>query len=392
MTVWHMLVLDDDPGVGKRIRRVACGCGITVETPTAAAAFRSHFATQTPDAVVLDVQTEDEDGVEQLRFLSAAGYTGPILLLSGFGERRLQTARRVGEGLGLTVVATLLKPLRVEQLRAVLETLRPSGAWLPPPDALRQAIGEGELTLHLQPIVAARSGRPIMAEALARWTRPQRGPVLPARFVAVAEADPQLADALTLWAIEAAGRHQRELAARGLDLMIAVNVSAVNLRDLDFPNRVQAALRRAGAEPARMALELTETAAIQDPLRTADILLRLRTMGFELALDDFGTGYASLKVLKQMPFSGLKIDQSFVADLLTSPGSQAMVKAMVDIARNMTLQTVAEGVETEAIAAALEAMGVGALQGYHIGRPMPVEALIAWLAERPCLEERGPPP
>lgn len=378
-----MLVLDDEPSIGRLIRRVASSHGITTEAPTTAAAFRARFAVKTPDVVMLDLQIGDEDGVEQLRFLSAARFTGPILLLSGLDERLLQTARRVGEGLGLAVVAALTKPLRVEVLRGVLDGLRPAALWVPSPEELGRAVAAGELKLHLQPIVEAHTRRPIKAETLARWSHPQRGPVPPDRFVPVAEAHPELADALTLWAIEAAGRHQRELTARGFPLTIAVNVSAVNLRDLAFPDRVHEAVRRAGVEPSRLTLELTETAAFQEPVRTADVLLRLRIKGFELALDDFGTGYSSLKVLKQMPISALKIDQSFIADLLTSGDSAAIVRAMIDIARHMELHTVAEGVESEAVATALAGMGVQSLQGYHIGRPMPVEDLIAWLLAVP---------
>ncbi|MFC7540960.1 EAL domain-containing protein [Siccirubricoccus deserti] len=142
---------------------------------------------------------------------------------------------------------------------------------------------------------------------------------------------------------------------------------------------MQEAVRRGGAEPSRLTLELTETAAFQDPVRTADILLRLRIKGFELALDDFGTGYSSLKVLKQMPFSALKIDRSFIADLPTSRDSAVIVGAVIDIARHMELQTVAEGVETEEVAVALARMHIGALQGYHTGRPMPLEELAVWL-------------
>jgi EAL domain-containing protein (putative c-di-GMP-specific phosphodiesterase class I)/ActR/RegA family two-component response regulator len=377
----RVLTLDDEPGIGRLIRRVAGGLGMACEATTTVAEFRARFQAAPPDAVALDLHLgEGEDGVEQLRFLSAERYAGPILLLSGLDQRLLEAARRVGQGFGLTVAAALAKPVRVEALRASLEGLRSLAVWTPSAAELRQAIEAGELSLHLQPIVEARSRRPIRAEALARWTHPGRGPMPPDRFIPVAEADPELADALTLWAIGEAARCQRELAARGFDLPIAVNVSALNLRDLRFPDRVHETARRAGMAPSRLVLELTETAAFADPLRATDILLRLRIKGFELALDDFGTGYSSLKALQRMPFSALKIDRPFVADLITSRDSAAIVAAIVDLARHMELRTVAEGVETEAVAGALAGLGVGALQGHHIGRPMPAEALTARLS------------
>jgi EAL domain-containing protein (putative c-di-GMP-specific phosphodiesterase class I) len=204
--------------------------------------------------------------------------------------------------------------------------------------------------------------------------------VAPDRFVPVAEGNPELSDTLTFWAIEQAAQCQRALMVSGLDLQIAVNVSAVNLRDLQFPDLALEVVRRAGAKASRIVLELTETATFQDPRRTADVLRRLRAMGFEPALDDFGTGYSTLKVLKQMPFSALKIDRCFIADLLVSRDSAAIVQATIDMARHMELRTVAEGIETEEIAAALCAMGIDALQGYHIGHPMPAERLIAQFA------------
>jgi EAL domain-containing protein (putative c-di-GMP-specific phosphodiesterase class I) len=375
----RILVLDDEPGIATLIRRVAERFKMAVETPATPVAFRSHFATEPPDAVVLDLQLGDDDGVEQLRFLSAVGYRGPILLMSGLDERLLQAAQRVGEGLGLAMAGALTKPARVEALRSALALLRSAVEWAPSHQELARALEAGELALHLQPIVDSTSRQPLKVEALARWRHPERGPVPPARFIPVAEADPGLADALTLWAVEEASRQQRELAARGFDLPVAVNVSAVNLRDLGFPDRVQEAVRRGGTKSSRITLELTETAAFQDAQRTADILLRLRIKGFELALDDFGAGYSSLKLLKQMPFSTLKVDRSFTADLPASRDSMAIVRAVVDIARHMELQTVAEGVETEAIATALAELGVGSLQGYHTGRPMPAEELVARL-------------
>jgi len=296
-------------------------------------------------------------------------------------ELAREAARRrpgLGEGLGLKIAAALTKPIRMDALRSVLEGLRPRAAWAPSPAELRRAVEAGELALHLQPIVEAHSRRLVKAEALARWSHPERGMVMPDRFIPVAEGDPELADALTLWAVGEAARCQRELTARGLDLAVAVNISGVNLRDPRFADRVHEAARRAGAPPSRLILELTETAAFQDATNPAeDVLLRLRTKGFELALDDFGTGYSSLKVLKQMPFSALKIDRSFVADLLASRDSAAIVGAIVDLARHMGLQTVAEGVETEEVAAALTRLGTSALQGYLIGRPMPVADLAA---------------
>jgi EAL domain-containing protein (putative c-di-GMP-specific phosphodiesterase class I)/DNA-binding CsgD family transcriptional regulator len=371
----RILALDDEPGIGKLIGRVASGLGMTVEAPATASEFRSLFLESRPDAVILDLQLGEDDGIEQLRFLSTTGYGGPILLLSGLDERLVQTAQRVGQGLGLAVAAALTKPIRAHTLREALELLRPTAAWTPSHEDLRRAIEARELTLHLQPIVDATSRRLIKAEALGRWHHSGHGLVPPGVFVPVAESNPELADALTLWAVEEAGRCLQQLGVQGLDLPIAVNISGVNLRDLRFPDRVGEALRRTSTEPSRITLELTETAVFQDAQHATDVLLRLRLKGFELALDDFGTGYSSLRLLRQMPFSALKIDRSFVSDVLIARDAASMVGGIADLARRMGLQSIAEGVETEETAAALADLGADALQGYLFGKPVAVEEL-----------------
>jgi EAL domain-containing protein (putative c-di-GMP-specific phosphodiesterase class I)/CheY-like chemotaxis protein len=375
----HLLALDDEAAIGQLLGRIAAGIGVTVQPTTTAASFRAEFQAAVPDAIVLDLHIGDDDGIEQLRFLSAARYQKPVLLLSGLDKRLLDTARRVGESLGINIVGALTKPLRAAELREALNRLLPVEAWTPSAEALLHAIQAGELVLHFQPIVAAGSRRPIKAEALVRWPHPERGLVPPDCFIPVAENAPNLIEALTLWAIGEAGRRQHTLAARGLDLPVAVNISGRNLHDVRFPDRVQAIVQEAGATPSQLILELTETAAFQDPMRTADILVRLRIKGFELAIDDFGTGYSSLKVLKQLPVSILKIDRSFTVDMLTSPDSAAIARAIIDLARDMGLQSVAEGVETEAVAGMLQDLGVDALQGYFISRPLPIEAYAEWL-------------
>ena len=161
---------------------------------------------------------------------------------------------------------------------------------------------------------------------------------------------------------------------------LAVNISAGNLHDLTLPDRLEQRLR-AGAMPARhLCLEITESVAFKNAARTMDVLSRVRLKGMQLSLDDFGTGYSSLKMLRQMPFTEIKIDQSFVADATTSRDSRAIVKSIIDLAANMDMACVAEGVETEDTAALLEQLGVRDLQGYLIARPMPLAAVPAWLA------------
>jgi DNA-binding NarL/FixJ family response regulator len=161
---------------------------------------------------------------------------------------------------------------------------------------------------------------------------------------------------------------------------ITVNVSTLNLHDITLPDRLARRLAAAGMPAEKLCLEITETAASRDTARMMDILTRARLKGIQLAIDDFGTGYSSLKALRQLPFSVIKIDRSFVSDMTTSADSRAIVKSIIGLAANMNMSTIAEGVETEETAELLEQMDVDALQGYLIARPMPVEAIASWRA------------
>jgi EAL domain-containing protein (putative c-di-GMP-specific phosphodiesterase class I) len=184
---------------------------------------------------------------------------------------------------------------------------------------------------------------------------------------------------LTDWVIGAAVRAWKHLLDLGVSTPIAVNVSPLNLHDLAFPDRIAKKMAAAGMPAEHLCLEITETAASSDPARMMDVLTRVRLKGMRLAIDDFGTGYSSLKALRQLPFSEIKIDQSFVADMTTSSDSRAIVKAIVDLAHNMEMAAVAEGVDSEMKARMLEEMHVDALQGFLIARSMPVEQLPMWL-------------
>ena len=196
----------------------------------------------------------------------------------------------------------------------------------------------------------------------------------------MAESDTTVIDALTDWIVNAAVDAYQVLAELGVSVPIAVNMSTLNLHDLTVPDRLEQRLR-AGDMPAKhLCLEITESAAFKDAAMTMDILSRMRLKGMQLSIDDFGTGYSSLKMLRQMPFSEIKIDQSFVGDATTSRDSRAIVKSIMDLAANMEMGCVAEGVETEETAELLERLGSCDMQGYLIAAPMPVEAIPAWLA------------
>jgi EAL domain-containing protein (putative c-di-GMP-specific phosphodiesterase class I) len=375
----RVLVFDDDTAIGRLVVRIAATSGMEAVAVNDAKAFGQCLRTDPPQVVMLDLQLGDTDGVEQMRVLAEQQYTGALVLMSGYDVRVLATARAVGQSLGLKVETVLEKPLRVAEVERVLERLRSAGQ-SPSVDRLREAIAKDELTLEFQPVVTRNPKALKKLEALVRWDHPVAGRIPPGAFLPIAESDTATIDALTEWVVGAAVKAYQVLAGLGISVPLAVNISTQNLHDLKLPDQLDQCLR-AGCMPARhLCLEVTESAAFQDVARSMDILSRVRLKGMQLSIDDFGTGYSSLKMLRQMPFSEIKIDQSFVGDMTTSRDSRAIVKSIIDLAANMDMACVAEGVETEETADQLEQLGVGALQGYLIAPPMPVEAVADWLA------------
>ncbi len=374
-----LLVFDDDAAIGRLVVRVAKMAGLDAVSVSDAAAFEQQMQYETPNIVMLDLQLGATDGIEQLRGLAADRFTGSLVLMSGFDARVLNTANRVAQSLGLKIEATLEKPVQVAELEQLFSRLK-AAETIPSTDRLLEAIRDGELSLDFQPVVTRHPRTLKKLEALVRWDHPALGRLPPSDFLPGAEADTPVIDTVTEWVIGAFVEAYLILAELGIRVPIGVNISSQNLHDIALPDRFEQRLREAGIPAEHLCLEVTESAAFSDPLRAMDILTRIRLKGMQLSIDDFGIGYSSLKMLRQTPFSEMKIDQSFVHDMATSRDSRAIVKSIVDLAANMEMQSVAEGIETEETAALLESMNVGMLQGYLFARPMPVEAVPAWLA------------
>jgi len=234
--------------------------------------------------------------------------------------------------------------------------------------ALRHGIGNSELTLHYQPIVALDSSRPIGMEALVRWQRPGFGLVTPDAFIPIAE-ESNLITAIDCWVIKEACRQAALWPDQSLS--IAVNLSARDLLRDDVVNAMSAALQDTGIAPRRLVMELTETTLMSDSATISKNIARIHSLGVQIAIDDFGTGYSSLSYLRKLPAHTLKIDRSFVSVVDEDRVTQAIVRAMIDMARALDLEVVAEGVERESQADLLRDLGCVSAQGYLFGRPGP---------------------
>jgi diguanylate cyclase (GGDEF)-like protein/PAS domain S-box-containing protein len=238
-------------------------------------------------------------------------------------------------------------------------------------ESIRQGLANREFVLHFQPKVNMRSGKVIGAEALIRWQHPSRGLLAPAVFLPVIEEHP-LAVEVGEWVIDAALTQVAQWHAQGLDIPVSVNVGAEQLQQSNFVSRLQELLSaHPQVSPTHLELELLETSALQDIENVSSIIERCRQLGVHFALDDFGTGYSSLTYLKRLPARLLKIDQSFVRDMLDDPEDLAILEGVIGLARAFSRDVIAEGVETLAHGDLLLQLGCEQAQGYGIARPMP---------------------
>jgi diguanylate cyclase (GGDEF)-like protein/PAS domain S-box-containing protein len=244
---------------------------------------------------------------------------------------------------------------------------------------LRHALADEQFKLAYQPKVNMAEGRIIGAEALIRWTHPERGPVSPAIFIPIAERA-GLIGAIDDWVLEQACAQMAVWRGRGLDLpSISVNLSPAQFHDGRLKDKVKMALSRAGLVPAMLELEITETMMASDVDRAIEILGQLTAMGVKVSLDDFGTGYSSLAYLKLFPVSTLKIDRTFVDDLPEDTKDGAIIASVVALAENLGFAVIAEGVETMAQATFLATHGCPTMQGYLFSRPVDAEAFTGLL-------------
>ena len=371
----RLLVVDDQEDILDFVAEVAKSLDYAVLTASRAEDFCAQLHQFGPTLIVLDLQMPGTDGIELLRYLGRQSVTAPVLISSGMDSRVLSSAERFGRSVGLEIAGVLQKPLMLAELESVLERHRVIERAIEPAEFSR-AVDRGQLLLHYQPKLArtARGWRAAGVEALLRWQHPDLGLVYPDRFIPLAEAS-GLIGAATDWVLQEGIRQLGLWRAAGLALDLSVNMSPKLVKDLDFPDRLSDLLAAHGLSNPMLTLEITETAALEDPTRTMDILTRLRVKGFGLSLDDFGTGYSSLTQLYRLPFNELKVDKSLGMDLGKTREAETMVRSIVGLAHGLGLTVCAEGVETPRALDLLGEIDCDCAQGYYIGRPMAAEAI-----------------
>jgi EAL domain-containing protein (putative c-di-GMP-specific phosphodiesterase class I) len=243
-------------------------------------------------------------------------------------------------------------------------------------DGFEAALEQQRLHMVYQPKVSLRDGHLTRVEALVRWDDPELGPIEPSRFVPLAERH-GLIDDLTHWGLRTILRQWLDWCDEGIDTCVAFNISALSLEHLDFPDLVERMCRALDVPTDRIVLELTE-GATQPLIKLMDTLTRFRIKGIGLAIDDFGTGYSSLMQLRQLPFTEVKIDQAFVADVARSRDCRLIIQSITELAHGLGLTATAEGVETIDQLRLVRELGCDLVQGYLISPPMEPQALKAW--------------
>jgi diguanylate cyclase (GGDEF)-like protein len=243
---------------------------------------------------------------------------------------------------------------------------------------LRRAIDDGQLLLHYQPQATLADGRVRTVEALIRWQHPTDGLLYPGSFLPLAEQT-DVIDKLTRWVLRTALSEIRDLSAAGDPISVAVNVSARSIGRPALADEVIDTLAELNLPAERLIVEVTETALLSDPKRAAAVLARLAEAGVKISLDDFGQGQTSLGYLSALPLHELKIDRSFVGDMLDNAAHAAIVRSIIDLGHNLDLRVVGEGVETDETLASLHESGCDVAQGFLLARPMPVDDIAAWI-------------
>ena len=383
-----ILILDDDPFVLKLLSRMLGNLGYTsvVTRDNGRVALELvDSPDDAPNLILLDLNMPEMDGLEFVRHLVERHYTGSLILVSGEDERMQQAAEKLARAHKITVLGHLHNPATPEGLAELI------GKWTPPQqdkpraekkvygaDELRAAIANGDLVNYYQPKVWTATGRVMGVETLVRWCHPADGMVFPDQFIGVAEAH-GLIDDLTRVVLTGALAQARVWQDAGLTLIVAVNLSMDNLVSPDYTDWIVGLAAKAGVLPQTMELEVTESRLMEDLRIPLEILTRLRLKRFRLSIDDFGTGNSSLAQLRDLPFDELKIDQSFVRGAWNNEKLRAMFDSSLGLAKQLGMESVAEGVENRDDWDFVRDRGCDIAQGYFISKPMPAADLPGWI-------------
>jgi EAL domain-containing protein (putative c-di-GMP-specific phosphodiesterase class I) len=339
------------------------------------------------DIVISDLDMPGMDGMEFIRHLGESAIPVSLILASSLERKLLASIQTMTEAYGIRLLGVVEKPLTPTKLEMLIRLYKPAQAKPDRPraagpsftlDEIAAGLKNDEFAPFFQPKVELATGKVKGAEALARWHHPQHGIVAPYAFIKPLE-DNGLIDDLTWVMLRKAAGFCSIWRATGLDATMSVNLSLKSLSDVKIADRVTELVRNQNLEPRHMVLEVTESAATTDVGKALENLARLRMKGFGLSIDDYGTGYSSMQQLTRIAFTEIKIDQSFVTNAAKQESAKVILKSSLDMAKNLKITAVAEGIETQADWNLLRQLGCDLAQGYFIARPMEPGAYLDWV-------------
>jgi len=387
MSEARVFVIDDEPELVELLCDVVEMSGLSVQGFTNAGQFFEQVEKFVAESIlVLDLQMPDMDGIEVMRRLAVVDNAPALILVSGQDSGVLHAAEKLGRAHKLEIIASLGKPVKIEDFQRIIqqciltkdtksEMLLLDSELEINPEELYKAIRDNELLLHYQPQLDIKTESLFAVEALVRWQHPIFGMIYPDRFIPLAEQHGWM-DELTHWVIEETVQQEQVWQAQGLNIPVSVNISADNITSLTLPEQLAELLVDNRLDPTRITLEVTESMLMGELVTSLDILTRLRLKGIGLSIDDFGTGYSSLSQLHRVPFTELKIDRSFIFNLVDDPEARAIVKTCIILGHELNMKVVAEGVETSAHLEILKEMGCDRAQGYLFSKPVAAEEIL----------------
>ncbi|MBX9965845.1 MAG: EAL domain-containing response regulator [Burkholderiales bacterium] len=341
------------------------------------------------DLVICDLAMPEMDGMAFIRHLASVQPSPQLVIASSQPRSVLESVEHMARAYGVSMLGILEKPVSLESLSALLDRHcaarasmhRADGANQLTVDEVREGLSRVEFFPVFQPKVEVATGNLHGVEALARWRHPARGVLPPGVFLPIIE-EHGLVDQLTWIMLDQSAVMCREWLAGGLQLTVSVNLSLTSLTEADLAQRMNERVRRHGIHPRQIVLEVTERAAMTDVAHMLETLVRLFMSGFRLSIDDYGTGYSSLQQVSRVPFSELKLDQSFVAGASKRESLRVILESSIQLARRLNLSVTAEGVETQDDWDLLRQLDCDHAQGYFIAKPMESAALLDWVSER----------
>jgi EAL domain-containing protein (putative c-di-GMP-specific phosphodiesterase class I)/ActR/RegA family two-component response regulator len=384
----RILLVDDDTymlELESRMLRYMGNSRITTASGGREALVQLEHDPRSADVIICDLNMPDIDGIEFLQLLNSSPFRGSVILLSGASMRIMHSVQKLLGGKQLIILGALTKPATPNALAELLDCWQPFvDPVITPPsiditaEEIRAATCNQQWVLHYQPQVSLLTGELAGLEALVRWNHPSHGLVYPDRFIGRAEGCGAIGE-ITDWVVRTALKDRFTMLSQGLKLQIAINLSLESLCEPGFARRLGAMVRNAHTDPQDLVLEVTESRIRAFSNVALENLLRLRLQHFTLSIDDFGTGHSSLAQLRDVPFTELKIDRSFVRGSRRNPIIRPMLEGSIGIARRLGMKCVAEGVETQDDWQALRELDCDIAQGFFIGRPMPLEQVGEWL-------------